>query len=123
MGNAKALIAALRNLGCKIALDDFGSGLSSLLYLKALEVDFVKIDGSFVKGVVDDEVDRLFVKSTIDIAHHLGIKTIAEFVENNDIRKMVASLGADYAQGYAIHHPEDLHALYGQALEPQRKYG
>lgn len=111
MGNAKELIAALQNLGCEIALDDFGSGLSSLTYLKTLNVDYLKIDGSFVKGVVNDDTDRLFVKSTIEIANHLGIKTIAEFVENNQIRNVVASLGADYAQGFGIHRPQDLHSL------------
>ncbi len=108
MGNAKQLIDQLRDLGCEIALDDFGTGLSSLLYLKTLNVDCVKIDGSFVKGVVTDEVDRLFIKSTVDIARHLGIKTVAEFVENDAIKDIVAGLGADYGQGFGIHRPVDL---------------
>ena len=111
IGNATALIAALRNLGCEIALDDFGSGLSSLTYLKALDVDYLKIDGSFVKGIVEDDIDRLFVRSTIEIANHLGLKTIAEYVENEAIRDTVATLGADYAQGFGIHRPQELHSL------------
>ena len=111
IGNATALISALRNLGCEIALDDFGSGLSSLTYLKTLDVDYLKIDGSFVKGIVEDDIDRLFVRSTIEIANHLGLKTIAEYVENEAIRDTVATLGADYAQGFGIHRPQELHSL------------
>ncbi len=110
MGNAKKLIDKLRAFGCEIALDDFGTGLSSLLYLKTLNVDYVKIDGSFVKGVATDEVDRLFIKSTVDIAHHLGIKTVAEYIENDEVKDIVASLGADYGQGFGMHRPVDLFA-------------
>lgn len=108
LGNAKQLIDKLRALGCKIALDDFGTGLSSLVVLRSLGVDYLKIDGSFVKGVVTDEVDQLFMKSTIEIAHHLGIKTVAEYIENDEIREVAKSLGADYGQGFGIHRPTDL---------------
>lgn len=111
MNNAKALLSALRKLGCEIALDDFGSGLSTLTYLKTLDVDYLKIDGSFVKDIIDDGIDRLFVKSTIEIANHLGLKTIAEYVENDEIRDIVESLGADYAQGFGIHRPQDLNSF------------
>ncbi len=108
MGNAKHLIDQLRDLGCEIALDDFGTGLSSLQYLKTLSVDYVKIDGSFVKDAATDEVNRLFIKSTVEIAHSLGIKTVAEYVENDEIRDVVTSLGADYGQGFGLHYPVDL---------------
>ena len=108
MSNARQLIDELRELGCEIALDDSGTGLSSLLYLKTLNIDYVKIDGSFVKDISTDVVNWLFVKSTIDIAHHLGIKAVAEYVENDGIRDIVASLGADYGQGFGIHCPTDL---------------
>jgi len=108
MGNAMKLIDQLRELGCEIALDDFGSGLGSLQYFKTLHVDYVKIDGRVVKGAVTDEVDRLFLKSTIDIAHHLGIKVVAKFIENDEIKDTAASLGADYGLGFGIHRPVDL---------------
>ncbi len=115
LGNASKLIGDLHDLGCEIALDDFGSSLSSLAYLKQLNVDYLKIDGSFVKDIVTDEVDRIFVKSIIDIASKLGIKTIAEFVESDDILEVVTELGADYAQGFEIHRPA--------GLIPQRPIG
>ena len=108
MGVAKALIDELRDLGCKIALDDFGSGVSSLMYVKELQVDYLKIDGSFIQGVAKDEVDNIFVKSVIDIAHLSGMKTIAEYVENEEVKKIVKSLGADFGQGFGIHEPEEL---------------
>ena len=119
MSNARQLIDELRKLGCEIALDDFGTGLSSLLYLKTLNIDYVKIDGSFVKDISTDTVNRLFVKSSIDIAHHLGIKAVAEHVENDEIRDIVASLGADYGPGFGIHCPTD---LVGDILVPDSNY-
>lgn len=91
-----------------MALDDFGSGVSSLTYVKELQVDYLKIDGSFIRGVATDEVDHIFVKSVIDIAHLSGIKTIAECVESDEIKKIVKSLGADFGQGYGIDRPTQL---------------
>ncbi|MEM9530504.1 MAG: EAL domain-containing protein [Pseudomonadota bacterium] len=108
VAEASSLIAALREMGCEFALDDFGSGLSSFGYLKKLKVDYIKIDGMFVRDIVEDKTDRIFVKSIIDIAHTLNIKTIAEFVENDDILNIVKSLGADYAQGFGVHRPQML---------------
>ena len=102
VSEASELMAALRNMECRFALDDFGSGLSSFGYLRKLPVDFVKIDGTFIRDLLIDETDRIFVKSIIDIAHNLGIKTIAEFVENAEILDAVTELGAEYAQGFAI---------------------
>lgn len=105
---AQELIHQLKELGCEIALDDFGSGLSSLMYVKELTVDYLKIDGSFVRGVAEDEVDNVFVKSAIDIAHLSGIKTIAEYVESDEIKRIVTHLGADFAQGFGVHRPEPI---------------
>jgi len=99
---AGELMSALRELGCRFALDDFGSGLSSFGYLKKLPVDFLKIDGMFIRDLLTDETDRIFVKSIIDIAKTLGIKTIAEFVENSETLDAITELGAEYAQGFAI---------------------
>lgn len=102
VNEAGELMAALRDMGCRFALDDFGSGLSSFSYLKKLPVDFVKIDGMFIRDLLNDETDRIFVKSIIDIAQTLGIRTTAEFVENPETLEAVTELGAEYAQGFAI---------------------
>jgi diguanylate cyclase (GGDEF)-like protein/PAS domain S-box-containing protein len=105
IAEAGELIASLRDMGCQFALDDFGSGLSSYSYLKKLPVDFVKIDGSFIRDLMRDETDRIFVKSIIDIAHALEIKAVAEFVENEEILDVVRELGADYVQGFMSGKP------------------
>ena len=105
VAEAGSLMTALRDMGCKFALDDFGSGLSSFGYLKKLPVEYLKIDGMFIRDLLRDKTDQIFVKSIIDIAHTLNIKTIAEFVENDEMLKMVRELGADYAQGFAIGRP------------------
>ncbi|MFK8032026.1 MAG: EAL domain-containing protein [Gammaproteobacteria bacterium] len=110
VGEAGRLMSALHGMGCKFALDDFGSGLSSFGYLKKLPVDFIKIDGMFVRDILTDEIDRVFVRSIIDIARTMGIKSIAEFVENTDILEAVRDLGVDYVQGFGIHRPESVFA-------------
>jgi two-component system CheB/CheR fusion protein len=108
VAEAGSLMEALREMGCQFALDDFGSGLSSFGYLKKLPVDYLKIDGMFIRDILNDKTDRIFVKSIIDIAKTLNIKTIAEFVESDEILKVVAELGAEYAQGFAIGRPYEL---------------
>ncbi len=105
VAEAGKLMHELRDMGCKFALDDFGTGLSSFGYLKKLPVDFLKIDGMFVRDILTDATDRIFVKSIIDIARSLNIKTIAEFVETEDMLDLLRELGADYAQGFAISRP------------------
>ena len=87
------------------ALDDFGSGLSSFSYLKNLQVDYLKLDGSFVKEMMNNPIDHALVEATNQIGHAMGIKTIAEFVENQDILSALRSIGVDYAQGYGIARP------------------
>ena len=99
-------IQALRELGCRFALDDFGTGLSSFGYLKHFPVDFLKIDGSFVREILHDPIDREMVRSINEIGHLTGKKTIAEFAENAEIIQMLTSLGVDYAQGYGIAQPQ-----------------
>jgi diguanylate cyclase (GGDEF)-like protein/PAS domain S-box-containing protein len=102
---AMNFITTLRNKGCRFALDDFGSGLSSFAYLKTLPVDYLKIDGHFVKDIVDDPIDRAFVESINQIGHVMGLSTIAEFVENDEILKILSEIGVNHAQGYGIHKP------------------
>ncbi|MEO1132993.1 MAG: EAL domain-containing protein [Cyanobacteria bacterium J06639_1] len=105
---ATEFIHKLKQLGCKFALDDFGCGMSSFSYLKRLPVDYLKIDGSFIKSIDRDPIDRVMVESFIQIARVLGIQTIAEFVENEGILAILTELGADFAQGYGIGKPAPL---------------
>ena len=102
---ANRFIQSMKELGCKFALDDFGTGHSSFGYLKHFPVDYLKIDGSFVKGILHDPIDREMVRSINEIGHLTNKQTIAEFAENEGIIKMLTSLGVDYAQGYGISEP------------------
>jgi diguanylate cyclase (GGDEF)-like protein/PAS domain S-box-containing protein len=104
---ANRFIQSLKEtFGCKFALDDFGAGLSSFGYLKHFPVDFLKIDGSFVREILHDPIDREMVRSINEIGHVTGKQTIAEFAENAEIIQMLTSLGVDYAQGYGIAQPQ-----------------
>jgi diguanylate cyclase (GGDEF)-like protein len=103
---AMKFISTLKSMGCRFALDDFGSGLSSFAYLKNLPVDYLKIDGIFVKDIVDDPIDHAMVKSINEIGQVMGMETIAEFVENDVIKGMLKEIGVNYAQGYGIGKPQ-----------------
>ena len=105
LSNARRFISRMKEIGCLFALDDFGSGLSSLAYLKNLPVDFVKIDGVFVKDIVEDPIDRAMVRSINEMSHVMGKRTVAEFVENDAVRALLFGLGVDYVQGYGIARP------------------
>ena len=116
---ASALISQVRERGCRIALDDFGAGLSSFTYLKHFRVDYVKIDGSFVRNLDQDPLDRAIVESINQVAHHLGAATIAEFVESRATFDLLGAIGVDYAQGYALGKPIPLRDWQGPPrLEP-----
>ncbi|GAC1464929.1 MAG: hypothetical protein NVS2B14_09650 [Chamaesiphon sp.] len=108
LNKAVPLISELKALGCRFALDDFGSSMSSFAYLKNLPVDYLKIDGYFIRDIIDDLVDLAFVESINHIGHVLGIQTIAEFVENDVILQKLKDIGVDYAQGYGISQPHSL---------------
>ncbi len=108
LSNAMDLIKVLKELGCRIALDDFGSGLSSFAYLKNLQVDFLKIDGMFVKDIDTDPVALAMVRSINEVGQVMGKRTIAEFVENDAILEKLREIGVDYAQGYGIGRPQPL---------------
>ncbi len=101
-------INSAKKRGFKFALDDFGAGMSSFSYLKALPVDYLKIDGGFVRNLLDDPIDMAIVDACNRIGHATGLKTVAEFVENDDVRARLVELGIDYAQGYGISMPRPL---------------
>jgi len=108
INNAKRFIEKLKQQGCLFALDDFGSGLSSFQYLKDLPVDFVKIDGAFVKNMVTNQIDMATVKSINEIAKATGKQTVAEFVETIEIVDALKEIGVDYAQGYYFDTPKPM---------------
>ncbi len=108
LSDASTFIQNLKRHGCRFSLDDFGSGLSSFAYLKNLPVDYIKIDGLFVKDILEDKVDLAMVRSINEIGHIMNKKTIAEFVENDKIFSVLKQLGVDYAQGYSIGKPVPL---------------
>ena len=108
---AKHFIDTLHKKGCLFSLDDFGSGLSSFAYLKNLPVDFLKIDGLFVKDILEDKIDWTMVKAINEVGHVMNKKTIAEFVENQNIFDLLKTLGVNYAQGYGIAKPVPLRDL------------
>lgn len=111
----KAFIDELRAMGFRFALDDFGSGFTSFKYLRVLEVDIVKIDGEFVKNIVSNAEDQLFVKSMVGLCQGMGIETIAEFVEDAPCRDKLVEIGVEYGQGWLFAKPEaDLKALVGR---------
>lgn len=105
LASARHFIQVLRGMGCHFSLDDFGSGLSSFGYLKSLPVDSLKIDGAIVRGVVEDTVSAAMVAAICQLGHVMGLKMIAEFVENEAIARAVQELGVDYVQGYGIARP------------------
>ncbi len=105
---ASTFIDTIKELGCSFSLDDFGSGMSSFGYLKQLNIDYLKIDGLFVKDIVIDPVDAAMVKSINEVGQIMGLKTIAEYVENDDILDVIREIGVDFAQGYGISRPRPL---------------
>jgi len=109
--DAAAFIDGMRKRGIRMALDDFGSGASSFGYLKTLPVDYLKIDGQFIKDIVNDPLDQATVRCFCDVARVLGIKTIAEFVETDATLQALRAIGVDHAQGYLLHKPEPLSNL------------
>ncbi|MCU0536180.1 MAG: EAL domain-containing protein [Hydrococcus sp. Prado102] len=108
LAKAKKLIQELKNMGCRFALDDFGSGMSSFAYLRNLPIDYLKIDGGFIKDIVEDSTDLALTEAINNIGHVMGLQTIAEFVENDAILNKLKVLGVDYAQGYGIAKPRPL---------------
>jgi EAL domain-containing protein (putative c-di-GMP-specific phosphodiesterase class I) len=106
LNNAMEFIQKIRQLGCQVSLDDFGVGFSSFSYLKHLRADTLKIDGSFIRDIHNNNADQLFVKALVDVARGMGMRTIAEFVENEQVYQRVRGLGVDFVQGYYLGKPQ-----------------
>lgn len=106
LASARRLINALKEIGCSISLDDFGSGMSSFNYLRTLPVDYLKIDGTFIKECHTSQIDCAMTEAINHVGKILGLKTVAEFVENEEIYNKLKEIGVDYAQGYGLHVPE-----------------
>jgi EAL domain-containing protein (putative c-di-GMP-specific phosphodiesterase class I) len=111
LANVVHFMREFRARGCLFSLDDFGSGLSSFMYLKNLPVDYLKIDGSFIQNVTTDHVDRSMVEAITQIGRAMGLKTVAERVESAEVLRCLADIGVEYAQGFYIAKPESIEAL------------
>jgi EAL domain-containing protein (putative c-di-GMP-specific phosphodiesterase class I) len=121
LSRARRFISVLNGMGCRFSLDDFGAGMSSFGYLKQLKVDYVKIDGSFVRDMAVDRISRAMVESINQIGHLMGIETIAECVGHKGLMEQLEAIGVDYAQGFGLHAPEPLEAPHdGQLLMPAK---
>jgi len=120
LDRARQFVLVLKELGCRFSLDDFGSGLTSFNYLKTLPVDFLKIDGGYVKTVTEDSLSEAMIKAINDIGHLLGMKTIAESVENDEILERLRMIGVDYIQGYGVHMPVPFDGPNAQPALPRR---
>jgi EAL domain-containing protein (putative c-di-GMP-specific phosphodiesterase class I) len=105
LAKAADFIHEVKKIGCKFALDDFGTGMSSYEYLKRLPVDYLKIDGCFITDIMSSPFDYAVVKSINEIGQFMGKKTVAEFVETEEIRQLLEDIGVDYVQGYGIEKP------------------
>jgi EAL domain-containing protein (putative c-di-GMP-specific phosphodiesterase class I) len=105
LAQALKLMTSLKAAGCRFALDDFGSGVSSFNYLKQLPVDYLKIDGNLVRGIATEAVSCVMVEAINRIGHAMGIETVAEWVENADILEKLRELGVDYGQGFYLGRP------------------
>jgi EAL domain-containing protein (putative c-di-GMP-specific phosphodiesterase class I) len=119
--NARRLIDDIRKIGCRFALDDFGSGLSSFEYLKSLPVDYLKIDGSFVRDMANNKIDHAMVAAINQVGHIMDIKTIAEFVENEQIIAKLQRLNVDFVQGYGIARPAPIESFNFEQLHSHQK--
>ncbi len=118
--HAVSFVQRLKATGATFALDDFGNGFSSFAYLKQIPVDYLKIDGSFVKGITQDAIDLALVKSVNTIGHILGMRTIAEYVQDEDTRRLLEDIGVDYGQGFYLARPQPLKAAKGVSYTTEK---
>jgi diguanylate cyclase (GGDEF)-like protein len=118
---AQAFIDALRERGCKFSLDDFGAGLSSFAYLKSFKVDTLKIDGSFIRDITENRISESMVAAITEVARVMELETVAEYVESDETKDLIATLGVDYAQGYAVGKPVPLEDVLVDLSESNKK--
>jgi EAL domain-containing protein (putative c-di-GMP-specific phosphodiesterase class I) len=112
---AKRFIDVLHGMGCRFALDDFGAGFSSFYYLKRFDVDYLKIDGSFIRDLANDEGSRIFVRALNDVAHGLDKQVIAEWVETPEALNLLLGMGTQFGQGFLFQRPAPLAELNARA--------
>ena len=117
LSRATRFISVLKGMGCRFSLDDFGSGLSSFGYLQTLKVDYLKIDGRFVRDMVSNPVNRAVVEAANQIGHAMGMQTVAEFVENEEILEILGEIGVNYAQGYGVAKPAPMEEIFSEARQ------
>ncbi len=115
LSRATRFISVLKGMGCRFSLDDFGTGLSSFGYLQTLKVDYLKIDGSFVRDMTSNPVNRAVVEAANQIGHAMGMQTIAEFVENDKILEVLREIGVNHAQGYGVAKPAPMEEIFSAA--------
>ena len=120
LGKAQQFIDELRQRGCSISLDDFGAGLSSFAYLKNFKVDALKIDGSFIRDITDNRISESMVAAITQVAKVMELKTVAEYVESEDTRKLIGELGVDFAQGHIIGRPTPLDETLAELTEVEK---
>jgi EAL domain-containing protein (putative c-di-GMP-specific phosphodiesterase class I) len=111
LSDAAYFINTIKDTGCRFSLDDFGSGMSSYAYLRDLPVDYLKIDGMFIKNIHNSESDYAVVKSITEVAHFMGKRVIAEYVANDKIVNVLNKIGVDFAQGFGIEEPHLIEEL------------
>jgi EAL domain-containing protein (putative c-di-GMP-specific phosphodiesterase class I) len=121
IANARRFIQALKRLGCRVLLDDFGTGMSSFAYLKHLPVDDIKIDGSFVREMLNSEVDRAMVEMIVHMAKVMGKGVVAECVDSEEILQALREIGVGYAQGYAIDRTQPFERAYPLIANDRRE--
>jgi EAL domain-containing protein (putative c-di-GMP-specific phosphodiesterase class I) len=113
---AERVTEGLRRLGCSVSLDDFGTGLATFDYLKSFQFDTLKIDGLFIRSITTSEEDRRIVKAMCYVARGMGLKTVAEFVENMDVMTLLQELGVDYGQGFGLGRPGPLGEMFSDVV-------
>jgi diguanylate cyclase len=123
IADAAIFVKNIKAIGVQTALDDFGSGASSFGYLKALPVDFLKIDGQFIQRLLDDRLNQAAVRCFVEVASVVGVKTVAEFVDKPQLLAQVRALGIDYAQGFLLHRPVPIGELLSQPTAVDRRSG
>ncbi|MCU0790486.1 MAG: EAL domain-containing protein, partial [Nitratireductor sp.] len=121
LGETRKFVSLLKDIGCMVAVDDFGAGYTSFSNLKALPIDIIKIDGSFARNLPDDRQNQVFIRSLLDLAGAFGVKTVVEWVENDATARLLASWGVDFLQGHRYGHATTACPFITNGADPQRR--